>query len=321
MRTVLPFIVALLGTVPVGADEKSTPTGPTRDQLARTVLLYGKQSNGMLQSTGFVVDAERGWVVTAWHFWSGVSEPLVLLPTLVDGKPEVAPSPYINRFIKRDGHQPTLLWHDASADLALIEAARLPASVKQVAFAVKPADAGDQVLALGNPAARNAMWQIDAGKVIGREFGRWIYPNEQMVAAPAFRFSVKHALTTGFSGGPVFNAKGELAGMTVAAATPDGLTVYAVESAMIERFIARTHAVVALRQNDVKRARRHANLAVGLSVGDPWPYFASAWVGLKWDKPAEVREDAISGAARLAPIRVLHLLKKTAETVGRSVFS
>jgi len=309
------FFLLLVLALPVQA------AAPSPEQLSQTVVLYGRQQVGTLQATGFVVDAARGWVVTTWHFWSSVSEPGVLPPGFDKGVLEVAPSPYMNRYFRGEGHAARLIWYEAAADLALVEVTDLPKSVKQVAFSADPTVEGQQVQALGNPFARNAMWELDAGKVTGSRDAIWRYAHGQEIATSVFEFAVEKPLVTGFSGGPVFNEKGQLAGMVIAAATPDGLSVYAVEAAIIERFVARTHAHIALKQQqkgDAAGALTHANLAVGYAPGDAAVHFARARVYLQQVKVAEARSDLAAAAKRFPAMRMMYQMWDAGSAIAKT---
>lgn len=317
MKSLLTMLITIGAHGLSLAEEPPPRQSPTADQLATSVLLYGRQTNGILQSTGFVVDAERGWVVTTWHFWSTVTDVGLLTPIHDQGALAVAPSIYLNRYFDGKAAKPKLVWYDSSKDLALIEVGNW-SGARSVSLSPNAVSDKLALFALGNPASRNAMWEIEAGRVVDRKWAEWNYPSGQRIATNVFEFTVDEPLSTGFSGGPVFDARGDVVGMVIAAAKPDGLSVYAIPAKSIQRFIANGHAHLALKKSavgEVAAARRHANLAIGYAAGEPWGYLARARLSLDQRRRVDAIEDWQS-AWRLSPF---YSLTQSFKTVGRSV--
>jgi hypothetical protein len=266
---------------------------PTAAQLSESILIYGKKSGGILQATGVIVDSERKWAVTTWHFWSSVEQPGVLAPIWNDSRLVTAPSPYLNIYLENKAAQPRLVWSDPTCDLALIEIPGLHSSSAVRISRVANAD-GDPLLILGNPTARNAMWEMSRGAMGASKWAEWTYESGQRVCARMLEFETPEPLSTGFSGGPVFTANGELAGIIVAAAKPDGTSAYAVDALTITRFLARAHGRLALQrnaENDLQLAKRLSNLAIASDADDPWGYVVRGQVLLKQERPSEAIDD------------------------------
>ncbi len=298
--------------VPVPLDQPATDTTPipaprlklepTAKQLTSCVALFGRQSGGTLQATGFIVDAERRWVLTAWHFWSEIQEPGVLSPSWTRDKCEVAPSIYLNLYFKGKSAKSRLVWYDSAQDLALVEVPELvnPAAVT---FGKLTGEINEPIAALGNPTTRNAMWQVERGQVTNHQYREWTYTSGQRIAAAVFEASMEEPLSTGFSGGPVFNTRGEVVGLVIATAKPDGSAIYAVGSETMRRFIARAHGELALKKladGDTKAAKQHANQAIGWDAGDPWVLFVRGKVLRGQGRNSEAQDD-FQRAVRLVP--------------------
>jgi len=163
--------------------------------------------------SGFIVDPE-GYVVTNHHVVAGADEILV---TLADGRQLEA----------------EIVGEDPQMDLALLELdvdERLP----YVEFADSDeVRVGDWVLAIGNPFGLGGSASVGIVSARGRDIRSGPYDDYLQIDAPINR---------GNSGGPVFNADGEVIGVSTAIFSPNGGNVgigFAIPS---------NHAAVVVRQ-------------------------------------------------------------------------
>jgi len=290
----------LLVTAFITSSSVAEPFSPTNAQLASSVVLFGQQSGGMLQATGYIVDRDRGWVVTTWHFWSRVEKPGALQPFHDGSKLVVAPTPYLNRHHDGKTLRPRLIAQDEECDLALIE---IPHLVKPQAVSFARCTSTDEeLITLGNPPSRNSMWMIEPGRQLNRTWREWTYTSGQRIAAPMLEIQVDQALSTGFSGGPVFTKNGEFAGMVIATPKPEGNTFYAVEADVVRRFLSRAYGKQAeewAAKKEWTSAKRLANLAVATDPADPLSYLARSRVLVGQGRSSEAHDDIRAAAVAL----------------------
>ncbi len=144
------------------------------------------------QGSGFIIDSS-GYIVTNNHVADGADKIVVTMP---DGR-------------KFDA---TLVGHDAKTDLALIKvnATGLP----HVAFGDSDhARVGDWVVAIGNPFGLGGTATAGIVSARGRDIQSGPYDDYLQLDAP---------INFGNSGGPVFNAGGDVIGVTTAIFSPNG---------------------------------------------------------------------------------------------------
>ena len=144
------------------------------------------------QGSGFIIDS-GGYIVTNNHVADGADKIVV---TMQDGR-------------KFDA---MLVGHDAKTDLALIKvnATGLP----HVAFGDSDhARVGDWVVAIGNPFGLGGTATAGIVSARGRDIQSGPYDDYLQLDAP---------INFGNSGGPVFNASGEVIGVTTAIFSPNG---------------------------------------------------------------------------------------------------
>ena len=144
------------------------------------------------QGSGFIIDSS-GYIVTNNHVADGADKIVV---TMQDGR-------------KFDA---TLVGHDAKTDLALIKvnATGLP----HVAFGDSDhARVGDWVVAIGNPFGLGGTATAGIVSARGRDIQSGPYDDYLQLDAP---------INFGNSGGPVFNANGDVIGVTTAIFSPNG---------------------------------------------------------------------------------------------------
>jgi len=151
-----------------------------------------KQRRTEGQGSGFIIDPS-GYIVTNNHVADGADKIVVTMP---DGR-------------KFDA---TLVGHDAKTDLAVIKvnATGLP----HVAFGdSEHARVGDWVVAIGNPFGLGGTATAGIVSARGRDIQSGPYDDYLQLDAP---------INFGNSGGPVFNAGGEVIGVTTAIFSPNG---------------------------------------------------------------------------------------------------
>ena len=210
-------------TAPEGMDRQFGPDSPFRDFLER---FFGQDMPGFetpegrpaprqratSAGSGFIVDSE-GYIVTNQHVVARAGEITV---TLSDG----------------ESYDATLVGADERSDLALlkIEAEK---SLPAVAFGDSDSvQAGDWVLAVGNPFGLGGTVTAGIVSARGRALPGGALIDYMQIDAPINR---------GNSGGPSFNIDGEVIGVNTAIFTPNGGSVgigFAIPSNLATKVVA-----------------------------------------------------------------------------------
>ena len=176
---------------------------------------HGDNDNGphrhmsLAQGSGFFISAD-GYIVTNNHVVDHATEVTV---TTADGKTMPA----------------KVIGADSKTDLALLKAQG--SDFPFVTFASKPPRVGDWVIAVGNPFGLGGTVTAGIVSARGRDIGSGPYDDFIQIDAP-----VNH----GNSGGPTFNAEGEVVGVNTAIFSPSGGSVgigFAIASDVVKNVV------------------------------------------------------------------------------------
>jgi serine protease Do len=163
----------------------------------------------LAQGSGFFISAD-GYIVTNNHVVDHATEVTV---TTSDGKTMPA----------------KVIGVDSKTDLALLKAQG--SDFPFVTFASKPPRVGDWVIAVGNPFGLGGTVTAGIVSARGRDIGSGPYDDFIQIDAP-----VNH----GNSGGPTFNAEGEVVGVNTAIFSPSGGSVgigFAIASDVVKNVV------------------------------------------------------------------------------------
>src|SRR5580693_8647761 len=190
------------------------------------------------QGSGFFISGD-GYIVTNNHVVDHASEVTV---TTAEGKSMSA----------------KVIGVDSKTDLALLKAEG--GGFPYVTFAAHTPRVGDWVIAVGNPFGLGGTVTAGIVSARGRDIGSGPYDDFLQIDAP-----VNH----GNSGGPTFNAEGEVVGVNTAIFSPSGGSVgigFAIASDVVKDVVQQlkgtTGALVAAAQKDSPAA------AAGVKSGD-----------------------------------------------------
>ncbi len=164
----------------------------------------------MAQGSGFFISAD-GYIVTNNHVVDHAKEVTV---TSSDGKSMPA----------------KVIGVDSKTDLALLKAQG--SDFPYVSFASQAPRVGDWVIAVGNPFGLGGTVTAGIVSARGRDIGSGPYDDFLQIDAP-----VNH----GNSGGPTFNAEGEVVGVNTAIFSPSGGSVgigFAIASDVVKNVVA-----------------------------------------------------------------------------------
>jgi serine protease Do len=164
---------------------------------------------GQAQGSGFFISSD-GYIVTNDHVVDHATEVTV---TTSDGKSMPA----------------KVIGIDSKTDLALLKAQG--DNFPYVSFAAQPPRVGDWVIAVGNPFGLGGTVTAGIVSARGRDIGSGPYDDFLQIDAP-----VNH----GNSGGPTFNAEGEVVGVNTAIFSPSGGSVgigFAIASDVVRNVV------------------------------------------------------------------------------------
>lgn len=219
----LPSVVNISSTQKVSSEPEEDmpdmpqfpPGSPFEDFFNEFMQKRGDQGPAVPQSSlgsGFIIDADKGYIVTNNH--------------VIKDADEVRVTFHDDETIKAE-----ILGRDEKTDLALLQV-----KTKKKLHAVDFGDSdslrvGDWVLAIGNPFGLGGT--VTAGIVSARQRDINSGPYDDFIQTDA-------SINRGNSGGPMFNLKGEVIGINTAIFSPSGGSVgigFAIPSSLAKTVI------------------------------------------------------------------------------------
>jgi len=217
--------VKVVETADASADddhERAVPKMQPGDPLERFFRRFGENGMpggrrqgprmGQSQGSGFIISSD-GYVVTNNHVVENASGDVSL--SLDDGRTVTA----------------SVVGTDPKTDLALLKI-KEAGTYKSVAFSSTAPRVGDWVIAVGNPFGLGGTVTAGIVSARGRDIGAGPYDDFLQIDAPVNR---------GNSGGPTFNANGDVVGVNTAIYSPSGGSVgigFAIPSEVARDVIA-----------------------------------------------------------------------------------
>jgi S1-C subfamily serine protease len=193
--------------------------GGLRDRAVRSaVWVSGDKHSG----AGCVIDRDNRLLLTNYHVVEESETVRVAFP-VYDGQGQlVTDRQYYWDNFGRLSVRGRVLKRDPARDLALIQVERLP----RFALAMPLADNGpaeqERIYRVGSPGSAGAAWTVRSGKVKFVRAMRLRYPSGQEINAVVIGSDT--VPVSGDSGGPVFNADGELIGLHMCGMSNDTLS-------------------------------------------------------------------------------------------------
>jgi Trypsin-like peptidase domain len=158
--------------------------------------------------TCWVVDRQRGLVLTAQHVIGDTADAVVYFPVYRDGDAVTELAHYHRRVA---AIRARVIHREARKDLALLELDDVPVDVKAIALSAQSARPGETVHSIGNSGVHQGrLWRYTAGQVRSVYRARIRRASGEVDA----RFvETQSAINPGDSGGPLVNDRGELVGV------------------------------------------------------------------------------------------------------------
>jgi tetratricopeptide (TPR) repeat protein len=181
--------------------QKLEPDQVYQQTLLGTVWIVSGNGHG----SGWILDKERGYIVTNFHVIYSSEKPQVFFPKFEDGRLVTDQESY------RKYTKPTeaiILDSDYEKDLAILKVDHIPDRYRQLPLAKHSATPGQQIHAIGGqPAGSQGMFVYANGSV------RQISKGRTAIGGKATILATTIAINPGNSGGPVVNDFGEVVGI------------------------------------------------------------------------------------------------------------
>ena len=226
------------------------PDLPITTRGAKEVALYSRLSSSVVlvltndgSGSGSLISVD-GKILTNWHVVRGAREVGVVFKPAIEGR-KLKPS---------DVRRATILRVDEVADLALLQVAGVPATVKPLELAtMAEAQVGADVHAIGHPTGES--WTYTKGFVSQVRKG-YEWATESGVKHRAEVIQTQTPINPGNSGGPLLSESGRIVGVNSFKTEGEALN-FAVSVTDVRRFLAATQdrrAERAGRQQPVAQA-------------------------------------------------------------------
>ncbi len=229
----------------------ATAAGNVRSQETGTkVYLFGMKSSVMVmnvdrrsQGSGSIINMRDGYVLTNWHVVREGTDMLIVFPIWERGRPIVESDKYMQQ-IRKIGVMGKVVASDQKIDLAVIkinDVMKIPQGTESVKFAADSPLAGSKIYSIGNPGASDAMWIYTPGDIRQVYKKTWVSGSKgKAIGEHEARIIEATSLTSsGDSGGPAFNEKGEQIGVTqggLNASIAQGFS-YFIDSSEVKNFL------------------------------------------------------------------------------------
>src|SRR5262249_38224769 len=174
-----------------------------------------KDRRGFSMGSGSLIDAEKRYIITNHHVVEDSDFVYVQFPTYLRGKVVTDKKIYIENVAPGSAIEARLLHRDRARGLAIIQADKIPPGARAIPLAKDSPRQGTTVWNIGSPGAVEQLFSITEGKVraVGVE-EHDIGQGAEAIHLKAKVITATNPIIPGDSGGPLFNKKGELVGVT-----------------------------------------------------------------------------------------------------------
>lgn len=214
----LVFCLSFSGAVRAEEDIEKTKRRYLYVLRASLLVVTPTNERSHSQGTGVLIEAKRRLAITNYHVVQEHDDVLLYFPTFVGRRLLTSRDVYRQAITKKIGLKGKVLAKDKKRDLALIQLESMPRGVRPLKLAKEIVKAGSKVHSIGNPGSSEKLWRYTPKKVEKVERARFI-----ATGGPGSDFRMQVSanmiftdITTkkGESGGPLFNDRAELVGIT-----------------------------------------------------------------------------------------------------------
>ncbi|AMV25853.1 Putative serine protease HhoA precursor [Gemmata sp. SH-PL17] len=214
-------------------------TASVNDPLASCAWVRAENDGA---GSGFVVDVQKRLLVTCRHVVADRKKVDVFLPWYRDGELVTDRREYLrNRPKLRESGlfvSGMVLKTSDEFDLALVELESLPKGAKAVVFSARVPQTGDWLRVIGHRIDIDTIWNTTVGplRTSGKLSDGYFWRGKKL-ALGASALVAQFSTDEGDSGGPVFNARGEVVGMDCALRRACPLAAIVISASDIRTFL------------------------------------------------------------------------------------
>jgi tetratricopeptide (TPR) repeat protein/S1-C subfamily serine protease len=201
------------------------------------------------RGTGWILDAEKRWLVTCWHVVGDNDTVEVVFPVKVEGHFEAKRAWYLE-------HMPALreqkravkgkvLHRETGVDLALVELESLPEGMVALPIASQSPPPGERVHGVGNRYDVDVLWVRSRGWVRQvRKLREGYFSGGKQVSEGAWIVEARVPINEGDSGGPLLDGQGRVVGTAAAVAWESEGSGYFIDVRELRGFLTRAGKVM-----------------------------------------------------------------------------
>jgi serine protease Do len=179
--------------------------------------------------TGVIIDAAKGYVLTAYHVIGADRVVAVVMPIRRDGEIVTDPTAYTT------GLKCVVAARDTKRDLALLRIKPPLTPLTALPLAAKSASPGAAVFTIGGDMSKS-LWRFSAGHIRQVYADSWKFASGQEVSARVAEMTVP--INPGDSGGPIINQANEVVGINSATNKDASLTSKGIDVTEIKAFLS-----------------------------------------------------------------------------------
>ncbi|MBM4071196.1 MAG: trypsin-like peptidase domain-containing protein [Planctomycetes bacterium] len=226
-RLLVIFVVALATGSQAGASE---PKKIYRQAVRATALVRVKTADRTGYGTAWVVNREKGLLITNYHVIEEVTQVQVQFP-IFRGARVVADR---DLYKKETPLTARVLASDPRCDLALLHLPKIPDGVAELKLAAESAEPGERVHSVGHPGASAAYWVYSQGLVRQVAHRKIAFPSQVI---ETMLVEIQSPVNPGDSGSALVNDRGEVVAVVSATNHTAQLFGLAIDVSRVRHFL------------------------------------------------------------------------------------
>lgn len=226
-RRVFLIIIVLASSSRAHASE---PRKIYRQAVRATALLRVKTAEKTGFGTAWIVNREKGLLITNYHVIAESTQVQVLFPIIRGGR-VVADK---DLYKKETPLTARVLATDPRCDLALLELSKIPDGVTELKLAAESAEPGERVHSVGNPGASSAYWVYSQGLVRQVAHRKIVFPGQVI---ETMLVEIQSPVNPGDSGSALVNDQGEVVAVVSATNHSAQLFGLAIDVSRVRNFL------------------------------------------------------------------------------------
>lgn len=208
----------------------SEPKDIYRKAARATALVRVKTGKTSGLGTAWVVDREKGLLITNHHVIHEASDVRVHFPIIRGGRIVAERDLYK----KEPPLSARVLASDLGCDLALLQLVKMPPEIGELKLAAHSPEPGERVHSVGNPAASSAFWVYSQGFVRQVVHQRIPFPGQVL---DTLFVEIQSPINPGDSGSALVNDRGEVVGVVAMTNQNAQLLALAVDVTQVRHFL------------------------------------------------------------------------------------